>query len=169
MFGITNPLVQALAAGLGLIVFLGVGTALFRAGCALADVNEPGWLKSLGAFALTSVVCVPASGALLYFADRYDTDPSAWYGPMRIAGLVAALLTTWLLSGLLYTFFLAATPKKALLVAGFELILGVLLAALVSAVVLVALAVAQILTRPQVQKTGQASPALTRPAPAVPS
>jgi hypothetical protein len=182
MFGTTNPLVLAVGVGLGLAVGFVLGTALFRAGCALADVNEPGWLKSFGVYAVAALVCQPAGVALVYFAGRYDTDPSASFGPVRAAGVAAAILLSWLLAAVLYAFLLPASLKKGLLVSAFERILGALLGVLVSAVVLVALAVAQIVTRPEVQKTGQGPPpqatcaacaqvahAAHRPAPAVPS
>ncbi len=62
--------------------------------------------------------------------------------------MIGSLLLTWLLSSLLYAFFLAASVPKGLIIAGVELLLMGLLAALVTALVLVVLAVVQIISRP---------------------
>jgi hypothetical protein len=57
------------------------------------------------------------------------------------------------LSAIIYAFALAASFKKGLLIAGAELLLTGLLAALVAAVVLVILSVVQIIFRPPPART----------------
>jgi hypothetical protein len=135
-----------------------VGTFLFQAGCALADTPERGYFRSLPIYSLAVAVCLPLAVALIWFAGTYDSDPAASFGAMRILGLIVALILTWLLSAGIYSLLLAASLKKGLIIAGVELLLMALLAALVSAVVLVILAVVQIFNRPP-------SPARTLSAP----
>jgi hypothetical protein len=147
MFGIGTPLLVMYGLG-GLIVLLGVGTLLFQAGCALADAPERGYFRSLPVSSLAVIVCLPLAVVLVWFAGTYDSDPASSFGTMRIMGLIVALILAWLLSAGIYSLLLAASLKKGLIIAGVELLLMGLLAALVSAVVLVALAVVQVFTRP---------------------
>jgi hypothetical protein len=147
MFSLGTPLL--IVYGLGcLIALLGVGTFLFQAGCALADAPDRGYFRSLPVYSATVAVCLPLAVVLIWFAGTYETDPAASFGTMRIAGLIAALALSWLVSAGIYSLLLAASLKKGLAIAGFELLLMALLAVLVSAVVLVVLAVVQIFTRP---------------------
>jgi hypothetical protein len=148
MFGIGNPLLLAVCLGGGVIALLGVGPFFFQAGCALANVTERGYLRSLPIYAATVLLCLPLATALIWFAGTYDADPTAWFGAMRLAAMIASLLVTWILSAVIYSLFLAASVKKGLLIAGFELLLMGLLALLVSAVVLIILALVQILSKP---------------------
>jgi len=152
MFGIDTSLLVARGRG-GLIVLLGVGTFLFKASCALADVPERGYFRSLPIYAAAVVVCLPLAGLLIWFAGRYDADPNDSFGTMRIVALIASLLLVWLLSAGIYVLFLSASPKKGLLIAGVELVLLSLLAAFLAAIVLVIRALVQIVGRPPPVKT----------------
>ena len=145
--GLGTPLLVTYGLG-GLILLLGVGTFLFQAGCALADAPERGYFRSLPISSAAVALCLPLVVALVWFAGTYDSDPAASFGTMRILGLSVALIITWLLSAGIYSLLLAASLKKGLIIAGVELLLMALLAALVSAVVLVILSVVQIFTRP---------------------
>jgi hypothetical protein len=162
MFAVGTPLL-VLAGLAGILVLFGVGTLLFQAGCALADVPVRGYFRSLPVYSAAAVICVPLIGVLLWFAGRYESDPNATFGSMRIAALIVALLLTWLLSSGIYALLLAASLRKGLLIAGIELLLMALLAALVSAVVLVILAFVQIVTSAPPVKATQNPPPVASP------
>src|SRR4051812_15752723 len=100
MFDLTNPLFVASLAG-GLLLAWCVRTVLFQAGCALADVVSPGFLKSLLVVGLALVLCVPLGGFLSYLLGKLDGDPAVLLGPMRLLGVGLSLLGTWALSALL--------------------------------------------------------------------
>jgi hypothetical protein len=136
----------------GLLALFGLGTFLFQAGCALADVPERGYFRSLPIYAASLVLCLPLAALLIWFAGRYDANPDNWFGNARIAAAVAALLLTWLVSAGLYALLLAGSLRKGLMLAGFELLLMALVTALVSGVVFVVLALVQIGTRPPQQR-----------------
>jgi len=153
MFGIGTPLFVALGLG-GFLVLIGAGTFLFQASCALADVAERGYFRSLPIYLTAVVVCLPLTIVLVWFAGRYDTDPNDSFGSMRIVALIVSLFVSWLLSAGIYILFLSASLKKGLLIAGIELVLLSLLAMFVSAIVLVILALVQIISRPPPVKTG---------------
>lgn len=143
MFAMGTPLFVLAGLG-GLLVVLGVGTFLFQAGCALADVPERGYFRSLPVYSAAIIVCLPLAAALVWFAGCYDADPKDWFGNLRIAAAIGALLLTWVLSAGIFAMLLASSLRKGLLIAGIELLLSALLAALVSAFVLVILALVQI-------------------------
>ncbi|HEY7328790.1 MAG TPA: hypothetical protein VH592_14200 [Gemmataceae bacterium] len=132
----------------GLLVLFGVGTFLFQAGCALADVPDRGYFRALPIYSAALVVCLPLAALLVWFAGRYDADPNDWLGTFRIAAAIGSLLLTWVLSAAIYSLLLSAPLRKGLLIAALELLLTALLAALVAALVLVVLAIVQINTRP---------------------
>jgi len=154
MFGIGPFLLVLIGLG-GLLALFGVGTWLFQAGCALADAPERGYFRALPIYSAAVLVCLPLAAALVWFAGRYQADPKEWFGHVRITALVVALLLTWLLSAGIYALLLAASLRKGLLIAGIELLLMVLLAALVSALVMVVLALMQITTRPPLVKVSR--------------
>ena len=147
MFGIGSSLLVLIAVG-GLLALFGVGTFLFQAGCALADVPDRGYFRALPVYSVAVLVCLPLAAALVWFVGRYQADPNDWFGNVRITALIGSLLLTWLLSAGIYALFLAASLRKGLLIAGIELLLMALLAALVAALVMVVLAFMQIATRP---------------------
>ena len=161
MVDFTNPVVLTLAAVLGAVVAVLVGAVLFRGGCALVDVAEPAFGKSLLVVGLALLVCLPLGGAVIYLSGLYEADPTAVFGPVRKVAALVALLVAWVVSALLYALFLAASYRKGLVIAGVEMLLSGLLSALVAAVVLVVLAVVQIVRRPEVSPR-----ALLPPAPA---
>jgi hypothetical protein len=138
--------------GIGVLLLFGLGTFLFQAGCALADVPDRGYFRALPIYSAAIVVCLPLAAALVWFAGRYDADPNDWFGPLRILAALGSLVLTWVLSGGIYALFLAASLRKGMLVAAIELLLMALLAALLAAIVLVVLAFVQITTRPSPAK-----------------
>ncbi len=150
-----------LAAGsaAGLVVALTVGLLLFHAGCALADVREPGWLQSLGVFAAALLLCVPLAWGLWWLAGRYEADSSSLLGPWRLGALALALPLAWLVSAGVYSLLLTAPLRKGLVIAGAEFVLGALLAALGSGVVLVVLAIVQINHQPPPRAVSATPPA----------
>jgi hypothetical protein len=163
MFGGTNPLVAAGCLAAGVILLLGIGTLLFQAGCALADVGGRGYLHSLLISSVAAVVCLPPAGLLIWFAGNYDTDPSAAIGPIRLGASFAAGVATWGVSAVIYSLFLGTALKKGLVIAGVELFLLGLLAALFAVVVLVILAFVQILAKPPpTQRTVRVPASLVR-------
>lgn len=146
MFAIGTPL--SIVAGLGgLLALFGVGTFLFQAGCAMADVPERGYFHSLPIYSASVVLCVPLAVALIWFAGSYDADPNNPLGTLRIVAALVALLLTWILSATIYTLILSASLRKGLMIAGVELLLMALLAALLAAFVFVVLAFVQIGTQ----------------------
>jgi hypothetical protein len=170
MFDGMSPVSVVLVITVGSVVFLAVGTVLFRAGCALADVPEPGLLKSLVLFTLASVVTLPLLAGLVWYAGSFESDPNARLGPMRILALAAGLLLTWVLSALLYAGGIPVRPRKSLMIAGSELVLMGLLGTLLSAVVLVVLAVVQIRKQPAPStRISRAAPVWVIPAAREPS
>lgn len=142
MFDLTDGWQVAGLIGAVVVIF-GVGTLLFQAGCALADVVGPSYFKSLLVYGVAVVVCVPLAGLLLYLAGLYDTEPGA-LGTYRLLALVVWLLAAWVVSAIIYSLFLTAPFRKGLVIAGTELFLAALLSGLVTAVVLVVLALVQI-------------------------
>lgn len=139
----------------GVLILFGVGTLVFQAGCALADVPDRGYLRALPIYSATMVVCLPLAAALIWFVGRYEADPNDWLGSWRIGAAAASLLLTWLLSAGIYALLLAASLRKGMLLAALELLLMALLVALVSAVLLVGMAVVQISTRPPPPKSSR--------------
>jgi hypothetical protein len=138
-----SPLI-VVAGFVGLLALVGLGTFLFQAGCALADVPDRGYFRSLSIYSATVVFCVPIAAVLIWLAGRYDTDADDWFGTYRIAAALLALLLTWLLSAGVYALLLAGSLRKGLMIAGVELLLMALLAALVAGIVFVVLAFVQI-------------------------
>jgi hypothetical protein len=148
MFDLTNAWLLVGGTVGGLLVLFGVGTLLFLAGCALADVAGPGFLKALLVYGLTVVLCLPPAAGLVWLAGQYETDPSGVFGPLRAAALGVGVVGAWVLSALVYALLLATPYRKGLVIAGTELFLAGLLAALAAAVVMVVLAVAQLAQKP---------------------
>jgi hypothetical protein len=132
----------------GLLALFGVGTLLFQAGCALADVPERGYFRALPIYSVAVLVCLPLAAALVWLAGSYDADPNDWFGNLRILAVIVSLPLIWLLSAAIYTLLLRASLRKGLLIAAIEMLLMVLLTALVTALVLVILAFVQISTQP---------------------
>src|ERR1700680_1350915 len=89
MAGIGTPLLVVACLG-GLIVFLSVGTFLFQAACALADVPGRGYFRSLGIYSVAVLVCLPLAAILIRSGGTYDADPHDWFGGVRIAAMVVS-------------------------------------------------------------------------------
>jgi hypothetical protein len=139
----------------GLLLLFGVGTFLFQAGCALADVPDRGYFRALPIYSAAIVVSLPLAAALIWFSGRYDADPNDWFGNLHITAALGSLLLIWIFSGGIYALFLAASLRKGLMIAAIELLLMALSAALLSAIALVVLAFVQISTRPPPAKVSR--------------
>jgi hypothetical protein len=145
----------------GNLLLVVVGALLVQAGCALADVTGPGFLKALAVFVAAQVVCVPLAGLLLWLAGLYDASQGV-LTPLRGLALVVALVGAWVISALIFALTLAAPYRKGLVIAGSELALGALLTAMVTGVVLVVLAVVQIVRQPPRPTAAADPPAVAR-------
>lgn len=146
----------------GLLFLLGVRLFVFRAGAALADTADPGMGKSF-VLAAISLVFTAAVVALLWApAGKMDADPSG-LGPMRGLAVALGVLAAAAAAGLLYKLALPTTARKGLLVACYELALGLLLAALVLAAVLVMGAAVQLVRHAETASPPGAPTALFRP------
>jgi hypothetical protein len=129
---------------------------LFVAACSLSSVKEPRFPAALGLTAAGAAACGAASWLLVTQMGKLDTDPQVVIGPMRLSGGLLSVLAIWVLLTGLYIPFLAPGSEhakkpgvgKGLQVAGIQVLLGLLLAALVGAVVLVVLAVMQVTGKP---------------------
>ncbi len=130
----------------GAVVGLAVYVLVFKASLALADVTDPGLLKSL----LLVLGGTAASGLLSYLVYRLfglADRPEVALDSTTVLWLLAALLISWAVPTLLYISALAVRWPKGIQIAGMEVLLRGLLAALVAGVVLVVLAGVQILAR----------------------
>jgi hypothetical protein len=142
--------VLLLAVVAGAAAGLAVYVVLFKASLALADVTEPGLLKSL----VVVLAGTAASGLLSYLVYRLfglADRPEVALDNATVLWLLVALLISWLVPALLYIPALPVRWFKGVQIAGVEVLLRGLLAALVAGVVLVVLAAAQILARRTVQ------------------
>jgi hypothetical protein len=139
----------------GNLLLLVIGALLVQAGCALADVTGPGFFKALGVFLAAQVICAPLGWALVWAAGLYGGSAGV-LTPLRGLALVVALLATWVISALIFALTLAAPYRKGLMIAGAELVLGALISAVVTGVVLVVLALVQIARQPPPRPTAAA-------------
>lgn len=149
---------------IGLLLGLVVGTLLFQASCALVDVPERGYFRSLLLYSASRAVLVPMGalgGVLVWYIGRFDSDPNDAFGTFKITATLGSMVLNWFLCGVLYALFLAASLRKGLLIAGIELLLVALASALIAAIVLVVLAFVQISTRPPPAKVSRETPANT--------
>jgi hypothetical protein len=159
MFDLANPWVLGAWVGTA-VLLLGLGTVLFRAGCALADVADPSLLKSFVVADLALVICLPLAWLLVHVLASFEADPGTVFGPMRGLGVLLATGSGLTVAALLYTLLLATPLKKSLMIAATELFLGVLLSSLLAGVILVVLSIVQITHKP----TPPPRALLTRPA-----
>jgi hypothetical protein len=120
-------------------VGLMVWVVLFRASCSLADVADPGPVRSV-------LVPVVAAAVALLLAATAPADPASVN--LRMVGPMLALLIFWLVPALLYAPLIPMNWRKAVIVAGLEVVLMALLAALAGGVVLVILAAVQLTRLP---------------------
>jgi hypothetical protein len=145
----------------GAAVGLAVAVLLFKASLALADVTEPGLVKSV----LVVLAGLAASGLLSYLVYRLmglANRPEVALDNATVLWLLAAVLLSWLVPALLYVPTLPVRWQKGVQVAGVEVLLRGLLAALVTGVVLVLLAAVQVVGRrpSQPQKSALPPPAV---------
>jgi hypothetical protein len=128
---------------LGLIVVYVARVFILKACCAVSDVKEPGYL--LGAlWALLVLTLVLGSAFFLqWLFSKLDADPEVLLAPMRITGVLIALVVSWALTGLFYWLVLSTTPFKGLWVAAIELLLNLLVGVLLTCLWLIGLALWQ--------------------------
>jgi hypothetical protein len=130
----------------GAAVGLAVSVLVFKASLALANVTDPGLLKTLAVV----LAGTAASGLLSYLVYRLfglADRPEIALDNATVLWLLVALLISWVVPALLYIPTLPVRWPKGVQVAGMEVLLRGLLAALVAGVVLVVLAAAQIVAR----------------------
>jgi hypothetical protein len=127
----------------GIPVLWCVVAVLIQMGCALADAPEMSFKRALLVSGLSLLVCVPVGGLIYFGFDKLQEDKSVTFGPMRLLGGGVVLLSVWILSAVVITMTRAASKLKAVWAAGFEILLGALLSALVAGVVLVVMAFVQ--------------------------
>jgi hypothetical protein len=156
MFELTT--FNVLAGGAIGVVALGAFILLFRLGCILADVTDPTVGGSILVVAVLFLVTIPLGGVVGYYLLAAESVLAAQSGLIFYSGLGAYVVVVWLLAALVYAFFLGSSFKKGLIVAGIQLLLFALLVALLSALVLVVLAVLQIANRPEAPRQSSLSP-----------
>jgi hypothetical protein len=132
---------------------------------ALANVTDPSLLKSL----LVVLAGTAASGLLSYLVYRLlglAERPEVALDNLTVLWLLVVLLLSWLVPALLYIPALPVKWFKGVQIAGVEVLLRGLLAALVAGVVLVVLAAAQVLARRPTQppRSALSPPPAVRPA-----
>jgi hypothetical protein len=130
---------------LGCCAVLGLllGTLVFQAACALADVEAPNFLYSLLLVLLTVAVCGPLVWGIVYL---YKQTPlyqraSGWVSFTFLA--VVGFLLCVAISSALYIPLLRVGPKKGVLTGLFEQLLALLLGLLLFGAFSVILAVVQ--------------------------
>jgi hypothetical protein len=130
---------------LAITAVLGFRFMVFRASCALADAGETGAGRSI--LLVIGVLVLCAGFGLLpgYLFPPVPEDA----GVRRFVACAAALLVAAPVAAVAYAWLLPTTLRRGIVVAGVELLLGTLLAALIVGVVLVVLAGFQLARRPQ--------------------
>jgi hypothetical protein len=131
---------------------------VFRASCALAEAGEPRAGKSA---LLVAAVLALTVGFLFMLSRLVPATPEESNGG-RVAGAAVAVVAAGVVAAVLYTWFLPTSLRRGAVVAGSELLLGALLAALVTGVVLVALAVYQLQRRPEPARIPASAPSVNR-------
>jgi hypothetical protein len=142
-----SPLMLA-GLAVGILFGLLLRYAIFRASCALIDV-EPSHFKSilivLFALAIALAIGVPIFGLPLGLLGQplFNVQESV---SLYIVWCLLGLALIWAVLGLLYIPALPVSFKKGFLLSGFETVLGILANALILAVVLIIWAAVQIAT-----------------------
>jgi len=156
----SSPLILT-GLAVGVVVGLIMRYFIFRASCALVDV-EPTPFKSilvvLFALAITLAVGVPIVGLPLglFSQPLFNVQESV---SLYILWCLFGLVLIWAILGLLCIPALPVAITKGLLLSGYEVVLGVLANALLVAVILVLYAVYQIGTNAGAGPAHTASPA----------
>src|SRR5437868_39773 len=141
----SSPLILT-GLAVGVVVGLILRYFIFRASCALVDV-EPTPFKSimvvLFALAITLAIGVPIVGLPLglFSQPLFNVQESV---SLYILWCLFGLLLIWAILGLLYIPALPVPVAKGFLLSGYEVVLGVLANALLVSVILVLYAVYQI-------------------------
>lgn len=137
----------------GAIVFLAIcfvaRVAVFLASCALADAGEPRLGKAAVLALVVLALGIPICWWLFLFLEtRLPNSDTTLVSPAQIVGALLSCVVYWAVPAVVYKFLLPASWKKGVLVAGLEVLLGSLLAALIAGVLLVILAGVQVARRP---------------------
>jgi hypothetical protein len=143
------PILFVVAIIIGAPVGLLVRYFLFRIGCVLADLPDPSIGKSILAVGIAVAVTIPllvVGGFILSVVDALVTK-QAGAGAIFYPGMAVDMIVCWLLAAVVYWLLLSTSYTKGLIVAGVELLLSALAAALVTAVILVIGAGWQVSTR----------------------
>lgn len=118
---------------------------ILRASCSVADVKEPRFLLSFPVgYAAVLIYCLLGL-AFVLLLGRLDAEPDGLLGPMHLLGYVLGLAIGWVVASLAYRLFLAPTFLQGFRVAGLQLLLYALIAALESGTLLTAFSVGQML------------------------
>jgi hypothetical protein len=134
---------------LGVVVLLGWGLRLliFLASWALADLPDQAASKSLAAVTPVWIFAVVIGLVIDLLVRRLDPNLEVGFGLWRILAAVGAVALSACVAGPLYVAFLATGPRKGAFVAVAEALLTLFAAALLTAIVMVCLAVAQVMKR----------------------
>jgi len=147
----------------GLIVGLVVAAFLcellvFWAAAALADVPETGWSKFVVVPGSAAVVCAGLALLLCYLLGLTESplapDKRTWL--YLGVGLVLAL--TWVIPAILFMPMLSVSMSRSMLIAILQFLLRLFLYVLITAVVLVVLAILQIVKRGETQEGARPDP-----------
>ncbi len=131
----------------GGLVALVVRYFLFRLGCILADLNDPALGRSILVVVVVALLTLPLGCWVAVLLSRLENSVADSSHLIFFPGLTLYAVVAWIVSATFYSVTLASTYKKSLIVAGTELLLTGLLAALVTAIVMVGLAGWQISRR----------------------
>ena len=136
-------LLAALAAA-GVCNFV-LPSMILRASCSVADVKEPRYLLSFPLGYAAVVVYVLLGLAFILFLGRLDAEPDGAFGSMHLLGYALGVAVGWVVASLAYRLLLAPTLLQGFRVAGLQLLLYALIAALELGVGLTAFSVSQML------------------------
>jgi hypothetical protein len=142
---------------LGSLVGVLIEMVLFKAACALGDVNDPSWL-------ITFLVVLPffVLRAFAAYGFYLLLKPYVEGIALYLATIAASGLAFWILCSVIYTLVLSVPMKKGFFTAGAQALLDSLVGALALGVTLFVLSIVQIQRGPATPKSDQ------RPAPSPP-
>jgi hypothetical protein len=147
------------------LVSLVLPSMILRASCSVADVNEPRYAVSFPLGYGVVLFYLALCWAFVSLLGRLDVDPEAPLGAMHVCGYLVALAVGFVLAALFYRLVLAPTFLKGLRVAGLQLALTALVAALAAGVLLATLSVWQLLGFGLPWSNAPAKPAAAHAAP----
>jgi hypothetical protein len=116
---------------------------VYLSACALAN-RETTFLKSLILGPTTFAISLLVGWLLVVQMGKMEERPDISFGPMHAAGAGLGILASWLIGAIVYGIAYQGAVGKAILVSGLEVLLRVFLAALVTGIVFVVLAIVQV-------------------------